>query len=201
MLALALALVATGCATAPSFGANAPVAAASGAPSAALESIVPEPARVFTLAKAPTSANDEPAPEAGTESATATTELDDECLVASWEGPIGNCLAPSLVIDDRCHTTRYAIHYNDCEIGGAIDTHGLSSSRKLPIGVTRTSSGSTRSSRGKSSASGGLGASAIRGTISGGEGTSRAAFDVEIDFVDGGEPLTVHLKGHTVSPR
>lgn len=110
-----------------------------------------------------------------------------DCLDAKWQGPIGNCLAPSLAIDDVCAGVRYMIHYNDCMKPEALDVKGLESQNRAPFAVTKAPFGVTNMTVA-------IPAKAIRGRIARSYSLGPAIFDVEIDFEEAsGRVTTKHL--------
>lgn len=144
--------------------------------------------RVFTLPRTTAVAN---APPVSTAESPAET-----CLSATWEGPLGNCLEPSLVIEDTCNSTRYSLGFNACT-KGVLDTSGLVGTEQPPITAWMGPSGAA-SRLGSPSASHvpGYAATAIRGRLDRAIiQMSGASFDVEIDFLGESGRRTVHLVG------
>jgi hypothetical protein len=104
---------------------------------------------------------------------------------------LGNCVEPSLVVEDRCDHLVYAINFNDC-LSPMLDATGLTQGSRRPIGATMHGSTHAGSKVER--------AVAIRGTIDQtGFMTSVGTFDVEVDFPSGAAVRTVHLTGKTAT--
>lgn len=115
-------------------------------------------------------------------------QVDPACTTSHYEGTVGDCLEPALVIEDHCGGRRYEIRFNACYESKTLDTKGLVNGYRKITGITREDL--TRNAKHVEPAK------AIRGSIGGADRTGAILpFDVEIDFDEGGATRTTRLRG------
>jgi hypothetical protein len=113
-----------------------------------------------------------------------------DCIDATSEGTIGNCIEPALVIVDRCASRRYSLQFDACYemMSGAVDVSKLSAgSSKLMLIRGAELRGSTEVP---------IEIVAVRGNVGPGlSNLSDVPFDIEVDCVIAGTRQTHPLRG------